>query len=150
MLTDDKTVVTKQQRKNAVFVRDVMWPSIPKKNVIHDLESWRGRRNNGDTSDYREDNKSLRKLDCKTVACLGGWVAVSPYFKKQGVEPNFMGVPIIKDKSGEERFIAHEAAWQLFGDHDLFDSRKDHEKGSDWKIAMKRIKKLIRETRVED
>ena len=37
----EKIKVTAQQRANAIEARDVMWPSVPAKNVVNRLYPWR-------------------------------------------------------------------------------------------------------------
>lgn len=79
--------VTKQQRANLLQARDVMWPSVPPKNVYPSLRFWR-KENDKDTPCQSEPT-------CGTVACFGGWCAFWPEFQKQGIEPNEVGAPTI-------------------------------------------------------
>jgi hypothetical protein len=70
-----KIKVTAQQRTNAIEARDVMWPSVPPENVYENLLHF----GNGFGDVMPE------KVDCKTVACFGGWCAIWPEFARQGM-----------------------------------------------------------------
>lgn len=135
--------VSQLQRFNAEFVRDSMWPSVPPKRVICKLARFRGRLNNGNPDDYTSDPVKIKEIDCKTIACFGGWVALNPYFQSLGVRSDQYGAPYMQD-------ILHAAqvSGELFGDYNLFNRRSYEERGSDHTVVMKRIKKLIDETYV--
>lgn len=104
--------VTQQQRDNALFARDVMWPSIPDENIIAKLSTWRRRRNNGDPNDY--GFVVPRKVDCKTVACFGGWIAANPYFKAQGVRADSEGAPVMGGRASVAQALFGDSALGLF------------------------------------
>lgn len=74
-----KIQVTAQQRANAIEARDVMWPSVPEKNVDRDLEDW------------RVGESSTVAPTCNTIACFGGWVEWYPKFREQIPESDLKG-----------------------------------------------------------
>lgn len=135
--------VTALQRFNAEFVRDTMWPSVPPERVIYRLAAFRGRLRNGDCRKYTTDSEQIKNIDCKTIACFGGWVAINPYFQSLGVYPGSEGEPCMRGCSRPS-----EVSYKLFGDHELFYLRENNERGHehDHKVVMRRIKKLISES----
>lgn len=92
---------------------------------------------------------------CGSVACIGGWVAVMPHFKKMGIKRDKEdGSPMIKrpKKHGYDTYDngSSNASEMLFGVKDMFHGRSDKEERgrmadmSDREIALKRIKKRLR------
>lgn len=75
-----KIIQTKQQRENTLDALNVMWPSVPPKNVFPELGGWRM-------------NSGKETIDCGTIACFGGWCACWPNFKRQNVKANPVGAP---------------------------------------------------------
>lgn len=146
----DRRIVTEQQRKNAEFALRKMWPAVPEKNVISRLCTWRGRRKNGDPGSFtcldQLPPELVDVVDCKTVACFGGWVAVNPYFNEQGVQPDYKGAPIIiADKEYFDTIVDVDLVCSvLFGVPYLFIPRKESEKGSDHKVVSNRLRTLIK------
>ena len=88
--------VTQQQRDNALYARDVMWPAVPAALVVSELSRWR----------------------CGTQACFGGHVAKTPYFQEQGVIADDDEAPWMDDCVD---FM--EVADKLFGHPHTFNSR---------------------------
>lgn len=94
------------------------------------------------------------KHTCGSVACIGGWIAVLPYFKNLGIGRNLDGSPEFQ-MLGIQPSAA--ASYYLFGDS-LFASRSDKEctkpkleSKSDREIAIHRLKKRIKAiTKLED
>ena len=89
---------------------------------------------------------------CKSVACIGGWVAVMPYFKQFGVQrEEGCGSPEIRTKrlSGDDarvRLDCDDVAILLFGEPEMFDVRRPEEsegklkEKTDREIAIRRLK----------
>lgn len=81
---------------------------------------------------------------CGSVACLGGWVAVMPYFEAQGVFRQDSGAPF--GLGGGSAAVA----LALFGDEELFSVRRwaveygenDLEKSDQW-VAKNRLLRVI-------
>jgi hypothetical protein len=65
-----KIQVTAQQRANALEALNVMWPSVPERNVYPNLSEWRL-------------DSCYNQAHCGTVACFGGWCEVWPNFRQQ-------------------------------------------------------------------
>ena len=118
--------ITAQQRANQLEALNVMWPSVPAKNVYSNLTRW------------REQNYSIKKVDCDTLACFGGWCSLYPKFIAQGIYADDYGIPCMGDASGTE------VAGNFFGDGALFLPRSVYELGTDHQVVTTRLKKLIR------
>lgn len=124
--------VTQQQRDNALEALNVMWPSVPSKNVVRGLQTW------------REDDEGAAP-DCGTVACFGGWCAWWPTFRRQGVRTNSYGAPTHRRLLDVSEF--------LFGDGDLFNVRSFHRadwifNGTDHALVSNRLRWLIKNSTV--
>ncbi len=125
---------TKQQIANIrTFLK--RWKTIPFQNV--QLGSWQ-------RSKFGE---AVQTPHCGTIACAGGWCALMPEFRAQGVISDQYGIPRLVD----ERVSAYELAEKLFGDYDLFRSRGGadlHEIGSsamsDHEIVARRFNRALR------
>lgn len=132
----EKIFVTPQQRANALFARDVMWPSVPPANVVPKLAGWRYARS--------------KAVSCQTRACFGGWVAVHPFFREQGVYAGESGEPLMYGVVAPSR-----VAERLFGDWRLFSIRRggfldsfydqepEPEGISDHEIVARRLEHLL-------
>lgn len=117
-----KIRVTAQQRANALECLNVMWPSVPPENVYPRLGFWR----KGDAT---------RPATCGTVACFGGWCALWPPFKAQGIAASSLGMPIVYGG----------APAALFGaDDSIFFVRRPQEHGTDHEVVTKRLRALIK------
>ncbi len=79
--------VTKLQRENLLYVMNTMWPAVPKESVTTQLDRWQ-------TRAFRMDEDRILHV-CGTTHCLGGYCAIDPYFKAQGVEQANSGAPRI-------------------------------------------------------
>lgn len=125
-----KLEVTAQQRANALEALNVMWPSVPPKNVSPRLRNFTENEND--------------ETNCGTVACFGGWCARWPNFIAQGGAGTSCGYPVLNDGAG----YVNAMAIKLFGVSawPLFDAREGHEDGTDHQIVSKRLRKLIRES----
>lgn len=126
----EKIKVTAQQRANAIEARDVMWPSVPSKNVATWLASWR-------------KDSTHEVPTCGTVACFGGWCAWWPSFQAQGVTATPTGAPQLRDKQGAA------VGKTLFGTEDMFLIRGDHTAdigftGTDHILVTTRLNWLIK------
>ena len=136
--------VTQLQRDNAISAKE-MWNSVPEKNVMPDLDTWR----------HFTMGESVVPT-CNTIACFGGWCAVWPPFQDQGVQPSRFGSPTIYNNNNNQR-EAYGVDTMLFGVGGLFAGRGGHlidnasrykdskayKKISDWQIVMNRIDDLI-------
>lgn len=101
--------VTAQQRANLLDALNVMWPSVPKKNVYPNLDNWRV-------------DRETTPPTCGTVACFGGWCAWWPAFKKQGVRVTDGGAPRLMG-DGQSFDKPSRVSQRLFGDDGLFACR---------------------------
>lgn len=142
-----KIQVTAQQRANAIEARDLMVPSIPAENLAPNLSYW------GSTG-RREEVIRTRKA-CGAVACFGGWCTIWPSFREQGVTTAYAGSwePALK---GDPYASAGEVSFRLFGDSALFCPRLSRavgdsitERGSETKIILRRLNKLIKNSKVQ-
>lgn len=137
-----KIQVTAQQRANAVEALEVMWPSVPPKNVIPGLELFR------QPVDGRYDGSP----DCGTLACFGGWCVWWPPFREQGLRGSVVGSPYFLDSSDLS------AAEILFGHPLMFAVRNAHGADymdgvtpadvSDHQVVTNRLKWLIENSEV--
>ena len=94
-----KIIQTPQQRANTLEALNVMWPGVDPAEVAPDLGRWR----------------------CGTTACFGGWCAVWPAFKDQGMSAGVDGTPML---NGEYDICADGV---LFGDASIWCSRGQHD-----------------------
>ena len=134
----NKIQVTAQQRANAIEARDVMWPSVPPKNVYPKLKDWRK---------GRAHTKS-RAPDCGTVACFGGWCAWWPTFRDQGIVADEIGAPDTPHQWGAN--VSH----TLFGTYEMFKGRGHPAcdigfRGSDHALVAHRLNWLIENSEVK-
>lgn len=128
-------IQTKQQRKNTLEALNVMWPSVPARNVSPDLV------------DFRKNDEETPP-DCKTIACFGGWCAWWPGFVRQGVSVGDGGKPVIIGS-----VWASDAAQFLFGCANLFSGRggvicDDDFHGSNHRLVTRRLQWLLENSRV--
>lgn len=122
-----KIQVTAQQRANAIEARDVVWPSVPKKNVARGLGAFTV----GEHS----------RTDCGTVACGGGWICRWPAFRAQGAGVDAEGIPTWNGETyvgGLARGLFGVSTWLLF------DARRDNERGTDHEVFARRLRVLIK------
>lgn len=125
------TPVTQQQRDNLLEALNVMWPSVPKRNVARNLGYWR---TGGET----------HPPDCHTIACFGGWCAWWPTFRAQGVCANWDGRPSL---SGCDS--ANDVSRALFGYDYLFAPRGvtldvgSNPNGTDHALVTHRLRRLL-------
>lgn len=128
-----KIRVTAQQRANALECLNVMWPSVPPENVMPGLDDWR-------------EEYGAAPVSCGTVACFGGWCAIWPGFRAQGIEPDpWSGAPQRKERGGCPSGVSE----YLFGHSDLFSPRHacifdKIEEGTDHEVVTKRLRALIK------
>jgi len=85
--------LTPLQIENTRIAYAIMW-GIPAKHI--DLDTFRQGRT----------VKEMRRAECGTVGCIGGWLSVHPYFIKQGLTGNGGFKP--------------EVAYKLFGTYYMF------------------------------
>jgi hypothetical protein len=128
---------TPQQRANTLEALNVMWPSVPEKNVYPSLADWRR-------------GESNARPTCGTVACFGGWCAWWPGFRAQGIRPAYGGAPT-SDAGG----FSTDASEHLFGDEWLFCCRghwlipfHESEQISDHEIVTRRLRWLLKNSEV--
>ena len=143
-----KTLVSARQRANALEALNVMWPSVPVDNVAPALRFWRD-----DHSCYGPNGSPHRGADCGTVACFGGWCALYPKFRDQGVTDSCSGAPMVVE--GGRVVGAAAVAHFLFGDASLFEpinasgQHSPHTtRAGSHAIVTKRLKDLIARTKV--
>jgi hypothetical protein len=95
--------------------------------------------------DTHPSKVKLHTWTCGSAHCFGGWVAVSPEFRAQGVSANKHdgGAPIL---SSPTRYSWH-VADKLFGDDNIFASRLGHDEDlwrhSDRKNVINRLEAQI-------
>lgn len=96
-----------RQIKNCLVAKALM-DSLPNKAIYPNLEYW-------------QNDKMADKgpKGCGAAACFGGWCAVHPYFKRQGVEADSDGAPIFK---GDPMSYFKEVSKFLFGDSEMFEA----------------------------
>ena len=130
-----KILVSVRQRANALEALNVMWPSVPVKNVAPSLYFWRDGRTN--------------EVDCGTVACFGGWCALYPKFREQGVAALLYGTPVLLI-GGEVREGPHGVAEFLFGDASIFNMvpELNLSKAASHAVVKKRLQDLIAGSKV--
>ena len=130
--------VTPHQRAIAIEALEVMWPSVPARNVYPRLFRFRG-----------GTGRLTSVPDCNTVACFGGWCPWWPAFAKQGVDVDMNGSPMVRGRP------AMSVTLHLFGDPTLFFARHGVELVgfadlSDHEIVTLRLKRLIENSKVKE
>lgn len=140
--------VSAQQRANALEALNVMWPSVPPKNVHPGLRWWNGERY--EVCGKRVD-KTNQAPNCGTVACFGGWCAWWPNFRKQGVKSSPTGAPMVYSEHTDG--FTNIADRFLFGHDYLFAPRGSMDcdmgfMGNDHKLVSNRLRWLIKNTKV--
>lgn len=89
-----------KQIENCLVAIDMV-KSLPARAFTHDLQTW----------------------SCGSAACLGGWIALHPYFRKQGVKRDETdGSPYGGDTYSNHRWST-EISEDLFGESKLFYAR---------------------------
>lgn len=152
--------VTQQQRDNALYALNVMWPAVPPQAVAPALECWNIVAKQAGVSVWPVPAADISKLSepeklsgntphCGTFACFGGFVAVDPYFVALGVERHpSSGAPQYKG------LTAYNAAQALFGECYLFEPRglypTDRLEESDHEVVTLRLKALIAGSEVSE
>ncbi len=67
-----------------------------------------------------EEHVESQGHTCGSVGCFGGWVAVHPHFKKQGVTADrYDGYPVMRGHT-----FPSNVSLELFGDWEMFGSRR--------------------------
>jgi len=127
-------IQTKQQRENTLEALNVMWPSVPAKNVVERLKRW------------RDDADPEAAPDCGSIACFGGWCAWWPSFVSQGITVSMLGAPNFAGS-------VYGADTLLFGDRCIFNSRGDHGAdahftGTDHELVTHRLQWLLENSKV--
>ncbi len=124
---NSKVPQTFTQRNNTLYALHEMWPGVAPDKVVEKLSTWR------------------RGGGCGTTACFGGWVAVDPYFKAQGIWANLGGAPMEPDVS-RDRYADN----LLFGDDNIFTVRGCHaadinfdRNGTDHALVTNRLQWLL-------
>lgn len=131
-----KIIQTPQQRANTLEALNVMWPSVPPKNVYRQL------------ADFREGNRRTAP-DCGTVACFGGWCAWWPSFVDQGIKVGCGGKPVIAGFDW-----AADASKHLFSYPQMFAGRDGHPAdkrftGTDHELVTHRLQWLLDNSEVQ-
>lgn len=159
--------VTQRQRDNALQALNVMWPSIPTRNVVPELSCWRSEPNAADP--FTVDVSTIPT--CKTIACFGGWCPWWEPFAAQGVIVDAeTGIPDLVQEV-KNRILDHYRPWRhaspclvavhLFGVPDMFYAQgefldfsgiKDYNEStcSAHAAVTRRLKWLIKNSRVID
>lgn len=143
-------IVSKQQRANALEARDVMWPSIPPENVARRLEYWFC----DPSTPWDVALAEVRSPPggCGTTACFGGWCALWPAFRAQGLRNDDAGAPFMVGPG----MAGENPSTMLFGDSLLFVrrgsyARSDHLfSGTDHALVTRRLDALIRNSEVRN
>ena len=115
--------------QNLIAARDFMLSVEPSK---VDLSWWR--QQVGDSADAPSSQNG--PATCGTIACFGGWLPHSPFFRDGlGVKLyGHSGAPMIKtvdDDGDEDELSGCEVADYLFGDSNLFDASGHDERYPD-------------------
>lgn len=103
-----------------LMVAQAMMQDIPGRHVYPRLFNW--------------SRGNVEKQTCGSAACFGGYVAIHPYFKKQGVSKDADGAPKMRGIPW-----AADVAARLFGDETLFEYQKPWEEGPAKKVVLRRI-----------
>jgi hypothetical protein len=119
------------------------------------LSYWQHRPDVGD--DYARDED---EVTCGTIACAGGWLALSTAMQEQGLRAAYDGSPIVVERdedtgldvylygfSALARFfdISQGEAEELFGARTVFEKRGSFEKLTDKEVWLKRAEYLMEE-----
>src|SRR5689334_9841737 len=113
-----------------------------------------------DLSAWRSPEGDVCKLGCGGQACIGGWVAVHPFFRKKGVvargevdseikaegqDSPWYGEPTTRARKEENRLVPDTIAEKLFGPEgsSVFDSRHYEEEGTERQVALSRLRKAL-------
>lgn len=113
-MSEEIIFVSQTQRDNLLEAMNVMWPSVPEKNVVRNLDLWR--------MEVAAVNPAplYSVPTCTTIACFGGWCAWWPTFVAQGVRCSHSGMPLIVDLNTCFTSYDREVASVLFGFEALF------------------------------
>lgn len=83
--------------------------TVEEKNLGFDMDYW--------LQDYNFDSKPNKKIEhyCGTTACVAGWMALDPFFNKQGFVPvkNGWGVTHVTLKVGDKECVDYTAIAEL-------------------------------------
>lgn len=133
---------------------------IKTKHKLFDMDSWQQRKKDvKDDSSMESCGKGLKPREtakmiiqnpeCGTKACVSGWVAVAPEFKKLGVEISQYGSAVFDGVDEEKAFV------RLFdiSDNEAYELVRNTE--DDWGVdktltnVIKQIAALVKECRTE-
>lgn len=118
-----------------VLVAQAMMQDIPRGAIVKNLGCWR-------QDHYGEDGdvatQDLIQHKCGSAACFGGWVAVHPHFKKQGVKAEWTGAPKF---AGGNYYSTFDVSKKLFGNEDMF--VPNYSSISDQKVIERRLKDAL-------
>ena len=129
-------VSTREQRSRIerqienILAAQAMMAEIPDGHIAPNLGSW-ARMGGGRSYVDTPSEEQLCELHCGSAACFGGWVAVTPHFKKQGVRRDEEdGSPFMKVQN-ENDTVDHlhgsEVAKALFGEEYMFNAQMSTE-----------------------
>lgn len=124
--------------QNLLLARKLM-RGIEDKQV--DLENWQA----------SNDVRVHKEPECGTIACFGGWIALSPMFPQVSVCPS-SGMPIMP-VSPVGPLWGGDVAFHLFGNSMLFAAKTSKEKKrrlTDKQAVLERIHDQIQRMRYED
>jgi len=104
-----------RQIKN-LLAAAVMMQEITQDQLVPFLTYWRSDDGNNIYNRKVCSTEDLMNHTCGSAACFGGYVAVCPFFVKQGVRDGYGGAPTMTGLNKAEEVSKH-----LFGDSHMFD-----------------------------
>lgn len=139
------------QIKN-LLVAQAMIAELPDASLMPGLRDWANDELRYSCDAGKSPEPKRNGMDCGAVGCFGGWVAVTPYFKKLGVECDSDGSPTMKPGPNDYqysyggRLYADGVSNKIFGQPGLFDSQRGTEYG---KTPRQAINERIRNALVK-
>lgn len=111
---------------------------VPRRRFVESLGDWREPLEEGDKDQCGDPS-------CGSAFCIGGWVAVMPYFRNQGVRPDpDTGAPTLPGTRlcGYGFSYSGGVSHKLFGVYNMFDpTNETNEKNA----ALRRIDRALEE-----
>lgn len=114
-----------------ILVAQAMMQDISNKQLAEELNFW--------TNEAFDESVKNGTFHCGAAACFGGWCAVEPHFRKQGLKANSAGEPVFKDPT----LTPSEVSERLFGDFQMFMARRWGEEGTERQIVQARLRHAL-------
>lgn len=144
-----------------VLVAQAMMAEVPRENIAFGLQAWAemcedpkflrmaswNRPMEAECDDVPSPEK-LKEFHCGSAACFGGWCAIHPHFKRQGIQRAWNGAPEVREpqtKNGRVRITMYpsEVSEYLFGRSDMFYERMPGEPADEKVLIERRLKKAM-------